>query len=108
MVPTFDAGLTRSRAARPHRSGIVIDSPHGCLGVCGSTIHRPAGVRPITSRRFTGYLVENRTHAMLLVRPSRTRERYSKNGRCVTGGFGGRTVSAGTNWQASAGPYRAG
>src|SRR5260370_1328453 len=33
MVPAFDAGLTRFRASRPHRSGMVIDSPHGCLGV---------------------------------------------------------------------------
>src|SRR5216683_4926046 len=53
---------------------------------------------------ITGYLVENRTHAMLLVRPSRTMERRPKNGRCVDSG--GRAVSDGMNWQASAGPYR--
>src|SRR5712692_10218189 len=106
MVPAFDAGLTRSRAARPHRSGMVIDSPHGCLGVCGRTIHRLAGVRPIALRQSWAILLKNRTHAMLLVRPSRTLERRPKNGRCVDSG--GRAVSDGMNWQASAGPYRAG
>src|SRR6266849_4986428 len=58
MVPAFDAGLTRSRAARPHRSGMVIDSPHGCLGVCGRTIHRLAGVRPITLRQSWAILLK--------------------------------------------------
>src|SRR5216684_4899866 len=57
-VPAFDAGLTRSRAARPHRSGMVIDSPHGCLGVCGRTIHRLAGVRPIALRQSWAILLK--------------------------------------------------
>src|SRR6266851_7799430 len=107
MVPAFDAGLTRSRAAPPpkwDRDRLTTRMPRRMRAYNTQARRRS----PDNIRSITCYLVENRTHAMFLVRPSRTLERYSKNGRCVTGGFGGRAVSAGTNWQASAGPYRAG
>jgi len=68
--------------------------------------HQARRRSPDNIMSITGYLVENRTHAMLLVRPSRTPERRPKNGRCVDSGE--RAVSDGTSCQASAGPYRAG